>query len=155
MSDKRYVVEKEFTYNDMPCVCVLNAMGIRCGYVGVDKNHPYFGITYDEQGAENIRAHWGLTFAGFPYFDEGNRDWWYFGFDCGHAWDLNDYDAAFKAGLISEKQYEFGKKMNEKMTTGEDNIAWSIKDVDFVEQMCRFVADQLEVVKNNGNICSQ
>ena len=43
MSDKRYIVEKEFTYNDMPCVCVLNAMGVRCGYVGVDKNHPYFG----------------------------------------------------------------------------------------------------------------
>ena len=68
---------------------------------------------------------------------------------------MHDYDAAFKAGLIGEKQYEFGKEMNEKMTTGEDNIAWSIKNVDFVEQMCRFVADQLEVVKNNGNICSQ
>ena len=65
---------------------------------------------------------------------------------------MHDYDAAFKAGLISEKQYEFGKKMNEKMATSED---YSIKNVDFVEQMCKFVADQLEVVKNNGNICSQ
>ena len=45
--------------------------------------------------------------------------------------------------------------MNEKMATSEDNVTYSIKNVDFVEQMCRFVADQLEVVKNNGNICSQ
>ena len=42
--------------------------------------------------------------------------------------------------------------MNEKMAISED---YSIKNVDFVEQMCKFVADQLEVVKNNGNICSQ
>lgn len=152
MSDKRYVIEKDFKHNDMPCVCVLNAIGIRCGYVGVDRSHPYFGVNYDEPGADSIMAHWGLTFSGFPYFDEGNRNWWYFGFDCGHAGDLNDYDATLKAGLINEKQCEFGKKM---IATRVDDIGWSIKDVDFVKQMCQFVSDQLKAVKNNENIRNQ
>lgn len=155
MSDKRYVIEKAFAHNDMPCVCVLNAMGIRCGYVGIDRSHPYFGINYNEPGPENIMAHWGLTFSGFPYFDEGDRDWWYFGFDCGHAWDLNDYDAALKADLITEKQCEFGKRMNKEIATSVDNTTWSIKNVDFVKQMCQFVSDQLKAVKNNENIRNQ
>ncbi len=155
MSNKRYVIEEKFVHNDMPCVCILNAMGIRCGYVGVNRSHPYFGVNYDEPGAENIMAHWGLTFSGFPYFYEGNRDWWYFGFDCGHAWDLNDYDAALKAGLIDEKQYEYGKRMNEEMVTSTDDTTWSIKNVDFVKQMCQFVSDQLKAVKNNENIRNQ
>lgn len=73
--------------------------GIFCGYVGVPESHPWHGKAYD--AACELEAHGGVNFADHcdpratessgvchvPGPDESDRVWW-FGFDCGHAWDV-------------------------------------------------------------------
>ena len=40
---KNYVVEKVFDHSGLKCVVVMQSMGHRCGYVGVDEKHPLYG----------------------------------------------------------------------------------------------------------------
>ncbi len=62
-----------------PCWAKRTHWGTWCGYVSVPRSHPLWGKEYDD-----AEVHGGITFMG-PWLDEG--DWW-FGFDCGHAWDI-------------------------------------------------------------------
>ena len=32
----------------LPCLIVRNQLGALCGYVGIDSNHPWFGLLYHE-----------------------------------------------------------------------------------------------------------
>jgi hypothetical protein len=73
-------------------------LGAWCGYVGVDRTHPWHGKPYDDLPVE---VHGGLSFA--DGCQEGPQestvchipepgqpdDLWWFGFDCGHAWDIS------------------------------------------------------------------
>jgi len=60
-----------------------------CGYLGVPKCHPWFGLTTDSD--IRIRVHGGITFPwpeyipdeNFPHNLEGLDIWW-IGFDCNH-----------------------------------------------------------------------
>jgi hypothetical protein len=69
-----------------------NRMGVWCGYAAVPPGHPYHGKRYDEV---DVEVHGGLTYAAAcageichkPAAGEPHDVWW-FGFDCGHAWDL-------------------------------------------------------------------
>jgi hypothetical protein len=58
------------------------------GYVRVPESHPSFGKSYDDV---DIRVHGGLTYGGdhFPSYTnkETEKGYWWYGFDCGHAWD--------------------------------------------------------------------
>ena len=69
-----------------PCWVRRGAFGSWCGYVCVPKDHPLHHKTHDdvETMYETLTVHGGLTFSG-SWLGEG--DWW-FGFDCGHAWDI-------------------------------------------------------------------
>jgi hypothetical protein len=88
----------------MPCLIVRNSMGGLCGYVGVSREHKFYGADYsDVDGYDtdnNIRVHGGLTFSdkcapegkerGICHIVEPGEDddvWW-FGFDCGHSFDF-------------------------------------------------------------------
>lgn len=86
---------------DLPCLAVRNHMGAWCGYVGVDKRHPLFGIEYDQdERATALDVHGGLTFSDvcqpgpesrsichLPAEGEPDHVWW-LGFDCGHGFDV-------------------------------------------------------------------
>jgi hypothetical protein len=66
------------------CRIVRNPhMGMLCGYVGVPAKHPLFGWTSNEPAVEKLDVHGGLTFV-----DERDGLWW-FGFDCGHGFDIS------------------------------------------------------------------
>ena len=43
------IVESDFTYRGYGCVTTFTDMGIRCGYVGVPKNHPLYKKGEDSQ----------------------------------------------------------------------------------------------------------
>ena len=43
-----YVVEKEFEHAGLKCVVVMQRMAHRCGYVGVNKDHPLYGKDYED-----------------------------------------------------------------------------------------------------------
>ena len=48
MMNDRYIVEREFEHAGYKCVVTFGAMGHRCGYVGIPKNHALYGKGYDE-----------------------------------------------------------------------------------------------------------
>lgn len=56
-----------------------------CGYVGVGRSHPYYGKGYDDyDDIGDIDVHGGLTFSESI---KGEKDRWFFGFDCAHSMD--------------------------------------------------------------------
>lgn len=63
------------------CVILRNWSGILCGYVGVKEDHPLYGKDYYDLG---FSCHGGLTYSGNSVMD---KDRWYIGFDCAHAFD--------------------------------------------------------------------
>jgi hypothetical protein len=61
--------------------------GWGCGYVGVPKNHPWWGLDYDDV---QVDIHGGLTYGRnkHPEADEQTpTDFWWFGFDTAHFGD--------------------------------------------------------------------
>lgn len=84
----------------LPCLILRNGGGALCGYVGVTREHPLYGVDYTEP---DIEVHGGLTFAGrcgggpdaeqmgichVPGEGEADDIWW-LGFDCAHCYDLS------------------------------------------------------------------
>jgi hypothetical protein len=89
----------------LPCLAVRHPrLGHWCGYVGVPPGHPLHGKDRDEV---DLCAHGGVNRAtacddskeegrGVCHIaDAGEPDHvWWFGFDCGHAWDVSPWFAA-------------------------------------------------------------
>ena len=70
------------------CRIVRNEItGSLCGYVGIPREHRFWGDTYngtnEELYAIEDDVHGGLT-----YSQAGSDGWWYFGFDTNHADDF-------------------------------------------------------------------
>lgn len=77
-------------------------MGALCGYVGVPKGHPLYGVDYERVPDElHQAAHGSLTYSdtchetgdpsfGICHVPEPGRpdDVWWLGFDTAHAYDL-------------------------------------------------------------------
>ena len=61
--------------------------GTLCGYVGIPKEHSFWGVSYEESHVElseiEVDVHGGITYSA-----EGDDGWWYFGFDTAH---INDF----------------------------------------------------------------
>jgi hypothetical protein len=100
----------------LPCLIVRGPSGALCGYVGVPKSHPFYGLDYSAKQHENgtcedgedycfhyrinVDVHGGLTFADKCQPGENERgichivepgeddDAWWLGFDCAHSGDL-------------------------------------------------------------------
>lgn len=80
----------------LPCLAVrYPGRGYWCGYVGVAEGHPYF-----RDRVENLPGHGEVNYYRFcveddkehgvchiPSDGEPDRVWW-FGFDCGHSYDV-------------------------------------------------------------------
>jgi hypothetical protein len=80
---------KEWEHKGLKCMVVFNQNPIMewfCGYVGVPKDHPYWGKHYDDV---DVDIHGGLTFSekGDDATIWKNSEIWWFGFDTCHAWD--------------------------------------------------------------------
>lgn len=112
--------------NEVGYKCRISRMegsGALCGYVGIPKEHTFWGVTYDE-GNEELDAIADDVHGGFTYTQAGDDGWWYFGFDTTHA---NDF-----APKLVELLIEFGRKdlpfhdcMNYKTWEFvEDQIHW-------------------------------
>lgn len=51
-------VEFDQEYEGLRCVGVLNQVGHRCGYVGVDNTHPLFGFEYNSKLPKELLYYW-------------------------------------------------------------------------------------------------
>lgn len=98
---------------DLACMIVRGPLGALCGYVAVDPSHPWHGVDYgspipgteideddwsaryDASPCAKVDVHGGLTYSAachnnichVPAPGRAHNVWW-FGFDCGHAFDL-------------------------------------------------------------------
>jgi hypothetical protein len=84
----------EWVHDEYPCLILRNSLGNWCGYVGVEKGHPAYGLHYDQLDYSlKPSPHGGLTFSNFcngaicHKWQACTNPWW-FGFDCAH---YNDY----------------------------------------------------------------
>lgn len=64
-----YIVEKDWISSGLRCIAIAADSGHRCGYVGLPKSHPLYGVGY---GAYHpaLDALWGATKEG-PIGDRG------------------------------------------------------------------------------------
>jgi hypothetical protein len=68
------------------CRIVRNEVtGTLCGYVGIPKEHRFWGASYEDDELRDIgdNVHGGIT-----YSQQEDDGWWYFGFDTAHAEDF-------------------------------------------------------------------
>ena len=111
----------QFTYSGFQCLTRRTAMGIACGYVGLPRSHPYHGKRYD--AINDIEIHGGLTFSG--YGKGWNDGLWYLGFDCGHAFDLDDLPTSLTIPpyvLKSNKSNEFVMEQTKRLAEQLANL---------------------------------
>lgn len=74
---------KDFIYKGHACrVLRMIPCGYLCGYVGITKASPLYGVDYCEL-YEDVSIHGGLTYSG----KMSDSDKWWFGFDCAHYGD--------------------------------------------------------------------
>lgn len=147
MSEATYVVDRkgwapgpwdgepdrvQWQSSGLACLAVRNRSGNWCGYVGVPREHPFYGVSYSayEDGGDgetcdyrsliNVEVHGGLTYAdkcaedgpichvaepGLP------EDVWWLGFDTAHAGDLSpvsrsDYMRGLYPALAEYETYK-------------------------------------------------
>jgi len=108
---------EEFEHAGLKCLILRHHEMLHLnGYVGVPRNHPWYGVDYnqclrgckgkpnpiissvisypctwesDHESPENlIDVHGGLTFSGKGDGKQRPAGYWWFGFDCAHAFDL-------------------------------------------------------------------
>tara|TARA_R110000787_G_scaffold114620_2_gene224352 strand:+ start:237 stop:653 length:417 start_codon:yes stop_codon:yes gene_type:complete len=99
-----------------------NFGGSLCGYVGVPKEHIYFGTEYQEVSYD-ITCHGGLTFSGdlngFTLLSDYDDTLWWLGFDCAHGQDVcpkyykDAFDMSFEEATY--KNIEYVKKEVENL----------------------------------------
>lgn len=134
-----YRVEIEFTHKGLKCVVVaIEDRGHRCGYVGVDNSHPYYGKDYTD--VDNIYVHGGLTYStskeNSNYPIESNL--WWFGYDCAHWGDAKDLSMAINPAILEvERMYP------------ETGI---VRTLAFCMNECRDLAEQLSEVESNAKV---
>ena len=126
------IIEHRVKYKGLRIVVKTTDMGHRCGYVGVPKGHPLYGMNYDKAEAEGITAHGGLTFSdgdedgGMWHlgFDEG---YWYLGFDCAHIGDAPDPD------LVADEFMAYAQRLG-------DGHVWTLEEV---KAECKALAESI------------
>lgn len=164
-----YKVEVDEIYNGYRCVVIFGDMGHRCGYVGVGKDHPLYGVDYNEEIPDSLLRWWevikqgpigkrgiisvvtqgegkprldvffdvhgSLTYSGGgDVYPVDAKDTWWFGFDCGHCGDGKDFAQVEACGF----------KVSEFLRSWNDGV---IRDLDYVWQECKNLADQLKEAK--------
>lgn len=139
------------------CKMLRGPGGHWCGYVGVPKGHPAFGMSYDpieyetipepvefwrrhvtkrvEYAVRELEAHGGLTYAATE-----NDGLHWFGFDCAHSDDLCP---AYESTWASLKKH--GLSLRGMRLTFDEAV---YRDLKFVKNECRELAAQLAAIRN-------
>lgn len=100
--------------------------GTLCGYVGIPRDHKFWGIGYDWH--EELRDIGANVHGGLTYGQEGDDGWWYFGFDTAHMDDfcpkIVELTIAVRGGVTDHK-FNYWDSVNYKTWEFvEDEIHW-------------------------------
>jgi hypothetical protein len=144
------LVEDGGNYKGYDYLITFTGLGFRCGYVALPSSHP-INNDYQECGYPDFEVHGGITF-----FDENHlsekffgedacHDKW-LGFDCGHGYDLNDWETAKKYFADNTKIYEFTanfNKITENFKKIEEYDDIKIRTKEYVIAECKSLIEQL------------
>jgi hypothetical protein len=123
-------IESDFMYEGQRCVVIAQPSGVRYGYVGVPKDHPFFGKLSDDKDIESLQVHGGVGYAGNAYLEGLNGGLWWISFHCGH--DFGGVDPS----ILNDKYKEF--------ISFWDGPEFRTRE--YVEEECRSLAKQLSKV---------
>lgn len=129
------VIEASFVHAGFPCVVLFQAMGHRCGYVGVPKTHPYYGAGYHEV---DLNCHGGITYAENHLYGQNDKDFWWLGFDCSHICDAPDAESTQKYFPEQYERYKDCGYFNSDLRFG-----CTVKSLDYVIADCKNIAEEL------------
>lgn len=169
MSERNdYYIEGKFEYLGYICVVVLQAKGHRCGYVGMTTSNRLYGhreddvivlkdlkkgdiiSKYDGEYLDDlsldIDVHGGVTFAGggqnSDYPIKSNLWWW--GFDCAHWDDLEDFETS-KWVFRDSPEILRSLQCNEGLSKHYwFNMNKQVRTYDYVATECKKLAEQLK-----------
>ncbi len=133
--DKKQWTDKK---TGLPCLIVRNErLGHLCGYVGVPKDHPWYGLDYHDLESV-VSVHGGLTYADkcdgehiCHVVEEGEDDVWWLGFDFAHSGDKTfltpDHQRIFDLHILHPPPFSY-----------------TYKDMKYVARECRRLASQID-----------
>ena len=125
--------QKPHSHSEYLIAVAVNDLGYRCGYVGLPKKDPLYGMSYDDEKIfDAVQVHCGLTFSGTRNFIA--PDLWFFGFDCGHIGDAIDITTAEGKARFDHEITDFFRNW---LLEGH---VWTLEEV-IAESEC--LADQL------------
>lgn len=108
------------------------------------------------EAIEKIEVHGGLTYAG-PGQNEFSKEWW-FGFDCGHAFDLSPGMEALTHRLHIEQgtTKEWERRMAQfKELQAKFGQQDTYRTIDYVRTECTELARQLKALEVDCDILTQ
>ena len=109
----------EFAHSGFNCLLHRGPSGVWCGYVGLRPDHPWYGVRYSgcpiscgqeycaHSPERRMDVHGGLTYSEecqghiCHQGDGPGEILWWFGFDCGHAWDISPAYEHFALGELA------------------------------------------------------
>ena len=114
MNYKNHVENDWTTKAGLRAICILTGMGHRCGYVGIPKGHPLYGVDHHEDSdalreaeeriGNDFDVHGGITYSGGGNGYPVDGDEWWFGFDCAHAGDATG-SSLFPGDILRTQEY--------------------------------------------------
>lgn len=142
------IQEIRFEYKNFPCVVLMNVLGYRTGYVGIQKNHIYYQCSYQNIP---ISCHGGLTYADNNLIGQTDKNIWWIGYDTGHGLDGRDFESAerlFQGYPISLLHIKKTKKIFEEFSfiPKQKLKACTLK---YCIEECKSIVDQL-INENKG-----
>lgn len=151
-------VELEWNHCGLPCMVLMTSLGHRCGYVGVPKDSPLYGMDYDNNKLREVMVHGGLTYSNnmstlsSPYITmmKNVSDYWWFGFDCGHSGDGRDLKTALKYFMGTEQEKEI-KNLIDFEHKYSNLYNGSVKTTDYCADSCNELAEQLAKIEKDMN----
>jgi len=146
-----YKIEREWIHAGLRCaVTQAREAEHRCGYVRVPPGHPLYGAEYGADSVDSLRAHGGVNFSGIePCTEHEDGQGWWFGFDCGHAWD-----AKFDPNVDPETLPPYAREVYDiyaRCNMLHDGHYWT--EVEVVAE-CDRLADQLVAVAQEAELKS-
>lgn len=134
----------QFKDSDTGYDCIIRRSpysGAWCGYVGVPKGHPCFGLDYDAVDVDvDVDVHGGLTFSdscreeeeetGICHKSEDGEEVWWLGFDCHHYNDLAPSCYSRHPEMFGDGEY---------------------RDIKYVTEQTLNLAEQLKYIEKTPN----
>jgi hypothetical protein len=97
--DKSGTIYEDWYEDGIRCL-IMRGPGALCGYLGIPKDHPLAGRSYDDIP---LQVHGGLTFSG-----EGDswrpKGFYWYGWDYGHVGDKSFYDLKYPPRIAIEEK---------------------------------------------------